>query len=75
MVGVEFEDFKDGLGVLGIVFAGNGGGGEELCPLVWEAGECSADRVESNMDFVDKVGGVAYSHERRSVVYLILPSV
>lgn len=56
-VSVEFEDVEDGLGILGVVFLGDGRRRQEASPLLGQTSEGARDGVEADVDLVDKVGG------------------
>lgn len=38
-------------------------------------GKCTRDWIEADVNFVDKVGWVAYTHERTPRIDIILPAV
>jgi hypothetical protein len=75
MVGIKLEDFENGLGILCVIFFGDGGLGQKLAPLVGHASERASDRVKANVDLVYEIGRVTNAHEWGTRVNVILPCV
>jgi hypothetical protein len=76
LFGVEFQDLKDGLGVLRIVVFGEGGRSEQFLPFYWQTDESPAVGVEAYVYPVSEVGGVAdTTHAGASLIDAVDPRV